>query len=144
MLHRDRRTDEIPDPQASKVNIAIVAVTAAVVAAVLWRPIVDPFLNRERYRGEVRTLYQNVHPGMSRDEVQREMESGKYPDLRFRRDGQRWSGSAPIEFGAGNWVLAIEFQGDHVSAVRVRKGDGFQDYHHPVEAPPDKVRPRGS
>lgn len=35
-------------------------------------------------------------------------------------------------------VLAIAFQGDHLSSVRVRKGDGLQDFHHPVEAPPDK------
>lgn len=127
----------------SKVNTAIAAVSVAVIAAILWKPMVDPFLNRERYRGEVRILYENVHPGMTRDEVRREMDSGKYPDLRFHREGQLWLGSAPIEFGAGNWVLAIDFQGDQVSTVKVRKGDGLQDYHHPVEAPPDKVRPAG-
>jgi hypothetical protein len=44
-----------------------------------------------------------------------------------------------LEFSAGNWVLAIEFLGDQVSTVRVRKGDGLQEIHHPVEAPADKV-----
>ena len=77
---------------------------------------------------------------MTKEQVRHEMASGKYPDLDFHREGQLWLGSAPLEFGAGNWVLAIEFQGDQISAVRVRKGDGLQDVHHPTEAPPDKVR----
>ena len=71
--------------------------------------------------------------------MRQEMDSGKYTDLNFHRDGQLWLGSAPLEFGAGNWVLAIEFLGDQVSTVRVRKGDGLQEIHHPVEAPADKV-----
>jgi hypothetical protein len=82
---------------------------------------------------------ENVQPGMSRKRVRQEMDSGKYTDLNFHRDGQLWLGSAPLEFGAGNWVLAIEFLGDQVSTVRVRKGDGLQEIHHPVEAPADKV-----
>jgi hypothetical protein len=122
-----------------KREIAIAAVFAAVIAAILWDSI-NPFLHREQYRGEVRRLYENVQPGMSMERVRQEMDSGNYPHLDFHRDGQLWLGSAPYEFGAGNWVLAIEFQGDQVSAVRVRKGDGLQEFHHPVEAPPDKVR----
>ena len=52
-----------------------------------------------------------------------------------------WCGS--LEFGAGNWLLVIQFQGEQVSALRVRTADG--DHDHPAEAPPDKVRPsRGS
>ena len=41
--------------------------------------------------------------------------------------------------------MAVEFDSDQVTAVRIRKGDGLQEFHYPVEAPPDKVRPtRGS
>lgn len=123
-----------------KREIAIGALIIAVIAAILWDPIVAPFLHRERYRGEVRALYENLQPGMSREQVRYEMDSGRYPDLDFYRDGQLWLGSTPLECGAGNWVLAIEFQGDQVSAVRVRKGDGLQEFHHPVEAPPDKAQ----
>ena len=126
-----------------KREIGVAVLIVGVLAAILWNPIVDPLLNRERYRGEVRTLYENVQPGMSKEQVRHEMDSGKYPDLDFHRDGQLWLGSAPLEFGAGNWVLAIEFRGEQVSAIRIRKGDGLQDFHHPVEAPPDKVRSTG-
>ena len=123
----------------TKGELGVTALLVGVIAAIMW-DVVDPFLHRARYRGEVRTLYENLHPGMTMEQVRHEMDSGKYPHLDFRRDGQLWLGSAPYEFGAGNWVLAIEFEGDRVSAVRVRKGDGLQDFHHPVEAPPDKVR----
>jgi hypothetical protein len=125
-----------------KLEIGAAALLATVIAAILWN-LNSPFLHREQYRGEVRSLYENVQPGMSKNRVRQEMDSGKYPHLDFHRDGELWFGSAPLEFGAGNWVLAIEFQGDQVSAVRIRKGDGLQDVHHPGEAPPDKVRPTG-
>ena len=123
-----------------KVEIALAVLVLTLLAAGGWDRIVDPLLHRETYRGEVRTLYENLQPGMTREQVRRETESGRYPHLDFHRERQLWLGSAPLEFGAGNWVLAIEFQGDHVFSVRVRKGDGLQDIHHPVEAPPDKVR----
>jgi hypothetical protein len=125
----------------TRLEIGTSVLVVGVITAILWKPIVDPFLHRETYRGEVRTLYDNLQPGMTREQVRREMDSGKYPHLDRHREGQLWLGSAPLEFGAGNWVLAVEFQADHVSAVRVRKGDGLQDVHHPGEAPPDKVRP---
>jgi hypothetical protein len=136
------KVDDVRAARVRKVNTAIVALSIAVIAAILWGEI-QPFLNRERYRGEVRALYENVRPGMTSDQVRREMDSGKYPHLDFHQDGKLWLGSAPYEFGAGNWVLAVDFQGDVVSAVRVRKGDGLQDVHHPAEAPPDKVHARG-
>ena len=123
-----------------KREIGVAVLIVGVLAAILWDPIVAPFLNRERYRGEVRTLYENLYLGMAKERVRHEMDSGKYPDLEFHRDGQLWLASAPLEFGARNWVLAIEFQDDQVSAIRVRKGDGLQEFHHPVEAPPDKAQ----
>jgi hypothetical protein len=52
-----------------------------------------------------------------------------------------WSAAAPLEFGAGNWVVLIEFQGEHVSALRVRTADGV--HHHPTGAPADKVERAG-
>lgn len=48
-----------------KREIGIAVLTIGVVAAILWDPIVDPFLNREQYRGEVRTLYENLQLEMT-------------------------------------------------------------------------------
>ena len=125
-----------------RVEIALAVLVLAVLAAIGWNWIVDPLRHRETYRGEVRTLYEHLQPGLTKEQVRRETDSGKYPHLDFHREGQLWLGSAPFEFGAGNWVLAMEFQDDDVFSVRVRKGDGLQDIHHPVEAPPDKVASR--
>jgi hypothetical protein len=121
-----------------KVEISLVVLIIGVIAAITWDSTGDPLIHRQRYRGEVRALYANLQLGMTKEQVRREMETGKYPDLRFYREGQLWLGSAPYQFGAGNWVLAIAFQGDQVSAIRIRKGDGVQDVHHPDDAPPDK------
>jgi hypothetical protein len=124
----------------TKAQIAMAVLIVGVVAALLWSPVVDPLLHRARYRGEVLTLYENLQPGLTKQEVEQVMDSGRYPHLQFHRGHEeRWSGATPSEFGAGNWVLVIEFQGGQVSALRVRTADG--DHDHPAEAPPDKVRP---
>ena len=110
--------------------IAIVVITAS-----LFRPIT--FLNREKYRAEIRGLHERLQPGMSRQQVQRAVESGQHPNLEFHQDdAQKLFAWAPLEFGAQNWVLIIEFRGDHVSALRIRTQDSFG--HHPPDAPPDK------
>jgi hypothetical protein len=124
----------------TKRDVGLLALVVLVIALMFWRPVVRPLLHREQYRQQVRALYANLQPGMSKQQVSQEMDSGKYPALDFHREGELWLGSAPFEFGAGNWVLAIEFKGDQVLAVRIRTGDGLQEVHHPGEAPPDKTR----
>ena len=110
-------------------------ITAVVLMAAIFRPIT--FLNRGKYRAEIRSLHERLQPGMLRGHVQAAVKSGIYPNLRFNSGGaQTLSVSTPLEFGAQNWVLLIEFKGEHVSAVRVRTEDSVD--HHPPEAPPDK------
>ena len=106
--------------------------------------ILDPltFLRRGQYRGEVRALCDTLQLDMTREQVQRAMDTVKYPHLTFRQvEDAMWLASAPYEFGAQSWVLAIEFEGERVSALRVRTHDGFKDFQRPAEAPPDRVRP---
>jgi hypothetical protein len=106
--------------------------------------ILDPltFLRRGQYRGEVRVLFDTLQLDMSREQVRRVMDPGKYPHLEFREvEGAMWLASAPYEFGAQSWVLVIEFQAERVSALRVRTHDGFKDSQRPAEAPADKVDP---
>jgi uncharacterized protein (TIGR02145 family) len=111
--------------------VGIVLITGSV-----FTPIT--FLNREKYQGEIRSLYERVEPGMTADQVRQAFGAPHYPDLRFHQDDdQRWFAAAPFEFGAQNWVLLIEFKGGHVSAVRVRTEDS--DRYRPAEAPADKV-----
>ena len=53
-----------------KREIGVVVLIVGVLAAILWDPIVDPFLNRERYRGEVRTLYDNLKLEMTKEQLE--------------------------------------------------------------------------
>ena len=114
-----------------KVEIALAVLVLVVLGAIGWDRIVDPLLHRETYRGEVRTLYENLHLGMTKEQVRRETESGRYPHLDFHREGQLWLGSAPLEFGAGNWVLAIGFRAITCSASAFAKAMAFKTFTIP-------------
>lgn len=119
-------------------------VMAVVLVAGFAAAILDPltFLRRGEYRGEIRALFDTLQLEMTRDQVQRAMDPGKYPHLTFRQvDDAMWLASAPYEFGAQSWVLWIEFQGERVSGLRVRTHDGLKDYQRPAAAPLDRVRP---
>ena len=111
------------------------AIVILLLAASMFRPIV--FLNRETYRTELRAVFHQIQPGMPRAQVQAVIDAGGHPNLQFAQDDDhRWLLSTPLEFGAQNWVLLVEFKGQQVSAVRVRTEDSFD--HHPAGAPADK------
>ena len=111
------------------------ALGVVLIVVSIFRPIT--LFNREHYRDQVRTLYANVQPGMPRTQVRQTMDSAKYPDLTFHQpEAEAWLASTPLEFGARNWVLLIEFDRDRVSVVRIRTADSVDE--HPVQAPTDK------
>ena len=45
----------------------------------------------------------------------------------------------PLELGAHNWILLIDYQGERVAAVAVRTDDTHR--HAPKGAPADKTQP---
>ena len=58
----------------------------------------------------------------------------KTSDLRLHADDSaHWLIRMPLEFGASDWVLRIEFQDGRVAQVRVRTSDGPA----PADGPPD-------
>jgi hypothetical protein len=120
-------------------GVALPALIVGVFVVLVLNPVT--FLRRSEYRGEVRTLYESLQPGMGRRQVRAAIDSGRFPHLRFHTDDDyRWVAFAPLEFGAKNWVLLIEFEGERVSGLRVRTEDSLQ--YHPAEAPRNKERPR--
>ena len=115
-------------------KVAMGIATIALVAA-LFTPIA--FVNRGEYRAQIRGLYERLQPGMPRAQVREAVASHNYPNLQLQAgDSGTWYVQTPREFGAGNWELLIEFQGERVSAVRVRTADTHE--YPPPEAPPDK------
>ena len=113
---------------------------AGTIIVILWDPFFGAFIHRARNRGEIRDLYSALEPGMTRQQVSRQMDGVRYPHLTMRQvNAELWQAEAPFEVGAGNWILWIEFQGERVRAIRVRTEDSFHD--HPGEAPVDRVLP---
>jgi hypothetical protein len=111
-----------------------------VLLALTWNSLIGPFTHRERSRAEIRALYYALAPGMPRDGVAKLLNGTSYPHLTTRRvNRDLWLAEAPYEFGAGNWIVVIEFQGEQARAIRVRTADGM--HIHPNEAPTDRVLP---
>jgi len=83
-------------------------------------------------------LHTALRIGAVRSSVLDEYWSQRTPDLRLHVDAaDQWVVSMPLEFGANDWTLIIEFRNNVVSAVRVRTSDG----PGPAEGPPDKGAP---
>jgi hypothetical protein len=123
-----------------KRDLLITSAAAGLLLVVMWDPFIRPFLHRERSRTEVRALYDALAPGMPGDAVAKLLHGTSYPHLTLRHvSAQLWLAEAPYEFGAGNWIVVIEFQGERTGAIRVRTADGL--HIHPNDAPPDRVLP---
>jgi hypothetical protein len=121
----------------TRLHVAIAVAVIALAIAVVRAPMVDALLHREQYQAEVRALHDSVQPGMTKEQVQRLLDPSRYPHLQIRRtDAHLWSAAAPLELGATNWVLYIEFENGCVSTLGIRTGDGRDD--HPDGAPHDK------
>jgi len=124
-------------------ELLIVFAVAGVLVAFTWDMFIRSFVYRERYRGEIRALYGALAPGMPRDEVSRLLDRAARGHLTIDRESRElWLAEAPYEFGAGNWIVVIEFEGERARAIRVRTEDGL--HIHPTDAPPDRVLPNSS
>jgi hypothetical protein len=51
----------------------------------------------------------------------------------FAGSSETWTVSTPLELGARNWVLFIQFAEGKVSAVKVRRSDGPPPYDGPAD-----------
>jgi hypothetical protein len=74
-------------------------------------------------------------------DVRRIFDTGKYQSLKMSEvDGDLWLVDTPVEFGAGNWQLRLEFTDAQLNACRIRSMDS-KDFR-PREAPPDRIAPK--
>ena len=92
------------------------------------------------YRGsaakkEVTKLYDAVNLGDDRSRLHELANEFKMLTLRHVSESN-WFFETPLQFGAGNWILVVNWTNDHVSAVRVRTADSLNSL--PNSAPPDK------
>lgn len=74
----------------------------------------------------------------TKDDVRALAQEPRFQGLTLHESSStEWGVETPIEFGAKNWVLYIEFKDSRVAALRVRTADSKNE--HPKSAPPDKV-----
>lgn len=95
-------------------------------------------LNRERNRRELGRCNEELSLGMSPRDVRLVLGRPAFKHLNLyggEAGATEWWLHTPLEFGAGNWTLGLQFTDGHLSATRVRIADG--DFH-PEGAAPDR------
>ena len=85
-------------------------------------------------------VYDAIRVGASHSEVLSAYWQHRTDSLRLSADTPAvWVIEMPLEFGASDWTLRIEFQDERVSAVRVRTSNGPP----PDDGPKDKQKNAG-
>jgi hypothetical protein len=94
--------------------------------------------NHQRNHEELLALHGELTLGLSQREVLTIVKSAHFPHLQVPRadlSSEEWWISTPLEFGAKNWTLSLQFADGRLSATRIRMADG--DFH-PSGAPTDQ------
>jgi hypothetical protein len=87
------------------------------------------------HRAALVRIHEAVSVGSSHSDVLSAYWQSRTDSLRLIADTpSEWVITMPLEFGATDWKLVIDFQNDKVSAVRVRTSDGPP----PAAGPQDK------
>ena len=129
----------VTNANRAKRNTAVVAVTIIIVmgiAAFFYIRGKSQKLAKE----ELLTLREKITLGDSKEKVKRTINEAQTSRLEYLFLGdnksQRWVIKTPLEFGATNWVMLVEFSNSNVSAVRIRTEDS--DKIKPTDALADK------
>jgi hypothetical protein len=91
-------------------------------------------------RVEMLHLMERVPLNITKNQFDRRFTEGKYQQLELHQGTNLWSVRTPIEFGAKNWLLYAEFDGQNLVALRMRTPDDMR--FRPIDnAPADVVLP---
>ena len=124
----------------SHVIISVIATLAAAYYSWWFFASGDVFHSSKRNapnRTALLQLYEAVAVGSSHAEVLAAYWQHRTEELKLSAERpSAWSVRMPLEFGASDWLLLVEFRDDRVSAVRVRMSDGPP----PKDGPKDKQK----
>ena len=93
---------------------------------------------RAESRASIRAIFEDLELGQAKDAV--EALVARYPNLHVRSDEESLEADTPIEFGAKNWILTLQFQEGVLVEGRIRTRDSA--FYHPPDAPADLVSER--
>lgn len=112
----------------------------AVVCVVLL-PRCEYFGLSNKSRAELVQFEKQLQLGETKDEVRQRYSAARLSRLKLREsvggNHNEWVVETPLQFGAGNWLLWLEFKEGRLSAVRVREEDNT--LVKPRDAPPDRA-----
>ncbi len=93
--------------------------------------------SRKIWRQQITNLYNDLKIGMEKEKVEEVINVHKWPPENLYCESSFLVLNSPLEMGARNWVLRIEFdKKEKVIGIKIRTSDG-PDYK-PSEAPGDK------
>jgi hypothetical protein len=90
-----------------------------------------------RATSEITLLFALIEIGMTTEEVEQAYAGSPPQDVRLQKlNNGSWLFQTPLQWGAVNWVMWVDFSDGAVSAVRMRLLDDAE--RRPSEAPRDK------
>jgi len=104
----------------------------------VWSSIYTYFPNNPAPRAEMRHFIARVPLNTTKNQFDKRFTDGKYQYLELKQNSNYCSVHTPIEFGAKNWLLYAEFDGDNLAALRMRTPDDMR-FRPRDNAPADKV-----
>jgi len=88
-------------------------------------------------KNALKNIMNDINIGDSVDLVKKVYVKNKTESLEFNnKDPNFWTIGMPLEFGAGDWILFINFKDQVVKELRMRTSDGHEN--KPEGAPNDK------
>jgi hypothetical protein len=90
--------------------------------------------NHEKITVLVTELSSNQY---TKEDVRALVGQPRFDELALHQESpNEWSVEAPMQFGAKNWILYIEFRDSKITGLRVRTANSKNE--HPTNAPEDK------
>ena len=90
--------------------------------------------SRSEWRQKIIAVYNDIHVGMSKEQVEKMINEHKWPVDLVYREKDLFFLNSPMELGATNWTCVVELEKGRVIKVKVSTSDGRLK-----GAPDDKV-----
>lgn len=93
--------------------------------------------NNKTYHSYIINIMSELNIGDEREKIEKIMCSFENSQIRLVKEAdKKWVIETPLEFGASNWILIIDFYDNKITSLRIRTEDSVLNKPH--DAPPDK------
>ena len=117
---------------------SLIWIALIVSAALLCLYVEEQYRSREPRR-QLLEYRQIVVAAHAKTEALNAFDKQHFNRLQLEGANNIWVVRTPLIFGAGNWLLYMEFTDARLSALKIRTPDGYT--YRPEDAPADVFRP---